>query len=215
MSDLARAEDGRSSPHERDLAAYYDQDASARAVNALDADRIDAREEFLTLLRREPEVRLLEIGTGVGRDSAAFVESGIDTYGVDLSLAQAQYAARHGVRQVVGSVRLLPFTSKAFGAVWSMSVLMHVPNREIELALGEVRRVLKLGGIAAIGVWGGADVEQRRDEDPYRPARLFSRRSDDVWSGLLQTIGTVESFRTWAAGADDWWYQFAYVRRAN
>lgn len=198
---------------ERDLAAYYDQDASERAAMVLDADRVGARGQFLTLFRRGPKVRLLEIGTGVGRDSAVFVEQGIDTYGVDLSLEQARRAARRGVRQVVASVRHLPFGSQTFGAVWTMSVLMHVPNVDIESVLAEVRRVLKPGGIAAIGVWGGADVEQRRAEDPYQPARLFSRRSDEVWSELLQTIGALESFRTWPATADDWWYQFAYVRR--
>ena len=204
---------GSMTAHERDLAAYYDQEASDRAATALDGDRLDARGQFLTMLRRGSQVRLLEIGTGVGRDSVAFVEQKIDTYGVDLSLEQARYAARGGVRQVVGSVRHLPFGSQAFGAVWTMSVLMHVPNVDIRSVLSEVRRVLKPGGIAAIGVWGGADVQQLRPEDPYQPARLFSRRSDEVWSDLLRTIGSVETFRTWPAGAADWWYQFAYVRR--
>lgn len=198
--------------HERELAAYYDQDAADRAVKALDADRIAARDHFLRHVLRGPDVRLLELGTGVGRDSAAFVAAGVRPFGVDLSLEQSRHAARLGARQVVGSVRRLPFTSQAFDAVWTMSVLMHVPNVEIEVVLGELRRVLRPGGVAAIGVWGGDDVEHRRTQDPYRPARLFSRRSNAVWRSLLQTIGPVRAFETWAHG-DGWWYQLAYVQR--
>jgi SAM-dependent methyltransferase len=200
---------------ERDLAAYYDQDAPDRLASGLDTDRIAAREQFLSLVLRGSELRLLEIGTGVGRDSASFVQHQIDTYGVDLSLEQARHSASHGVRQVVGSVRHLPFGSQAFDAVWSMSVLMHVPNVAIESALGEVRRVLRPSGVAAIGVWGGADTEQRSTEDRYQPPRLFSRRSDKTWRDLLETVGRVESFRTWPVNPDGWWYQFAHVRRTD
>lgn len=125
--------------HEQDLAAYYDQDAPDRVGKVLDTERLDARDQFLTFLAGNCEVRLLEIGTGVGRDAAAFREQGINTFGVDLSLEQARHSARHGVHQVVASVRRLPFESQTFEAVWTMSVLMHVPNVEIQSVLGEVR----------------------------------------------------------------------------
>lgn len=92
---------------------------------------------------------------------------------------------------------------------------MHVPNGAIELSLAEIARVLQPDGLAAIGVWGGPDVEDHAVDDRAagKPPRLFSRRSAARWCDLLTIIGTIESFDTW--GDDpDFAYQFAIVRRS-
>ena len=91
---------------------------------------------------------------------------------------------------------------------------MHVPNTAIDGVLVELRRVLAPGAIAAIGVWGGPDVEERSDQDRFDPPRFFSRRSDDRWRAVLATIGDVEHFERWGEDRDDFWYQFAFVRRS-
>jgi hypothetical protein len=69
------------------------------------------------------------------------------------------------------------------------------------------------GAPAAIGVWGGPDVEHRSEIDTYDPPRFFSRRSDERWRSLLATVGQVEEYETWAGGNSDFWYQWAVVRR--
>ena len=112
------------------------------------------------------------------------------------------------------SVRHLPFRTAAFDSVWSMSTLMHVPDSAIATALSEVARVLKPGGAAAIGVWGGRDVEgySREDQVAGRTPRLFSRRSDERWRSMLGAIGNVEVFETWRDDDHDFYYQWATVR---
>ncbi len=198
---------------ERDLATYYDQEVGDRLSREPDPERVAARERFIESLDDLARVRLLEIGTGVGRDAAAFIGHGILTYGVDLSYEQSGQALDKGVRQVMGTVRRLPFRDHAFDVVWTMSVLMHVPNRQIDTALGEIARVLRRGGLAVIGVWGGEDCEQPRLEEDYEPPRLFSRRSDESWRAHLARIGDVEEFRTWGESRSNWYYQWAQVRR--
>jgi hypothetical protein len=76
-----------------------------------------------------------------------------------------------------------------------MSTLMHVPNEAIAGALAELRRVLAPGALAAVGVWGGPDVEHHSDIDVLDPPRFFSRRSDDRWRSLLATLGSIEGVR--------------------
>lgn len=200
---------------ERALAAYYDQEAADRARRALVDERVSARETFIASLPHPNGTRLLEVGTGPGRDAAAFVAQGVATYGIDLSLPQARLAAAEGSRQVVGSVRQLPLRDQSFDVVWSMSVLMHVPNTDIMVALGEVRRVLRPGGVAVIGVWGGHDGESAGAHDHYQPPRLFSRRSNERWREMLSAIGVIEDFQVWDALDDKngWSYQFTRIRR--
>jgi SAM-dependent methyltransferase len=199
---------------EQALAAYYDQEAETRAAKRLDDERVHAREQFIGSLAEPARTRLLEIGTGPGRDAASFVAHGIPTYGIDLSFAQAKLAAGEGSRQAVGSVRHLPIRDESFDVVWSMSVLMHVPNAHITVALAEIRRVLQPGGVAVIGVWGGPDEESAGARDHYQPPRLFSRRSDERWLELLSSVGAVEVFQIWDIRDENgWWYQYARIRR--
>ncbi|HUS21357.1 MAG TPA: hypothetical protein VMZ66_05005, partial [Aeromicrobium sp.] len=79
----------------------------------------------------------------------------------------------------------------------------------------ELSRVLKPGGVAAIGVWGGRDVEDysREDQVAGRTPRLFCRRSDERWRSMLGAIGSVEVFETWRDDDHDFYYQWATVRR--
>ena len=196
---------------EIDLATYYDQEADARAKQPLEGPRLRARDQFITRLPKKT-ARLLEIGTGAGRDTGYFVEHGVDTYGIDLSTEQLRHAASRGGLVVLASVRSLPFADESFDAAWTMSTLMHVPDTAIVSALAELRRVLSPNAVAGIGVWGGPDVETLATEEKYSPPRLFSRRSDGRWQGMLASVGRIEEFRTWG---DDgvYWYQWAVVRR--
>jgi SAM-dependent methyltransferase len=198
---------------ERALAAYYEQEASDRAKRPIDPQRVEARTRFITRLDgRRP--RILEVGVGPGRDSASFVAEGIPVVGVDLSVEHAQRANSTGVHAVVATVRRLPFGNSAFGALWTMSTLMHVPNEAIADALVELRRVLAPGALAAVGVWAGPDVEHHRGIDDFDPPRFFSLRSDERWRSLLSTLGSVEDFEIWGRRGDDFWYQWAIVRTA-
>ena len=197
---------------EQALTRYYDQESAERADRTVDPQRVGAREAFVERLRREGRRALLEIGIGPGRDAAAFVDHGIPTVGVDLSWEHARRSAAIGAGVAVGSVRALPFARGSFDALWSMSTLMHVPDSAIEAALDEVRRVLAPGAVAAVGVWGGRDVEHHRDVDRYDPPRFFSRRSDERWRSLLGRVGEVEVFDVWSGDDDEFWYQWAIVR---
>jgi SAM-dependent methyltransferase len=196
---------------ERDLAAYYDEEAAERANRALEPRRIEARDEFVAMV--PDATTLLEVGIGPGRDAAAFVAHGHTVVGVDLSSVFAAYATAAGANACVATARALPLADASFDAVWSMSTLMHIPDPAIDDALSEIGWVLRPGGTAVIGVWGG------RDDVTYLPgtygARLFCHRSDERWRGMLAAIGDVTSFDVWRVDGDPIGYQFAHIRRST
>ena len=196
---------------ERDLAAYYDQEGEDRAGRALVPQRVAARDAFISSL--EPNRRILEIGIGPGRDAEAFVRAAHTVTGVDLSPVHARLATSVGAHAVVATARALPFPHQAFDVVWSMSTLMHVPDNAIDAALAEIARVLAPAGVAVIGVWGGADVEEHLHNPRYDPPRLFARRSSERWKEMLRRIGTIERYEDWQQGDEPFWYQWALVVR--
>lgn len=98
---------------------------------------------------------LLEIGCGMGFDSAEFLERGVRVTATDLTPAAVELARRHfEARELepedvrVESVLDLGFTDGSFDAVWANGVIHH--TGDCRRALAEIHRVLKPGGRAII-----------------------------------------------------------------
>lgn len=97
---------------------------------------------------------VLEIGCGVGTDTARFARAGARVTAVDLTATAVELTQRRleGER-LPGAVRqadaeALPFADGSFDLVWSWGVLHHTPNTE--QAVSEVARVLRPRGEARI-----------------------------------------------------------------
>lgn len=82
--------------------------------------------------------RVLEIGCGRG----AFQNLVKDYVALDVSRTASQYIQKPFINS---SATHLPFGDNSFDAIWTVTVLEHVPQPE--LALQEMRRVLKDNGI--------------------------------------------------------------------
>lgn len=94
---------------------------------------------------------VLDIGAGTGRIGKAFVAAGDSYYGVDMSLAMLQQFSTSSTNCILtqANARNLPFADGFFDVVLFMQVLSGMKGwRE---ALSEARRVLRPGGIAAVG----------------------------------------------------------------
>ncbi len=82
--------------------------------------------------------RVLEVGAGSGE-----LQDIVDNYvGLDLSSTARRFFHKPFVQ---GSATALPFRDGEFDAIWTVTVLEHIP--EPELALREMRRVLKDDGL--------------------------------------------------------------------
>jgi SAM-dependent methyltransferase len=99
---------------------------------------------------------LLDVGCGWGRWCVAAAKKGYKPVGVDSSLGAAlaakRVSAQLGVdaRFIVADGRYLPFRGGLFDEVFSYSVLQHFSRPNADLALSEIRRVLKPEGCSTI-----------------------------------------------------------------
>ena len=101
-------------------------------------------------------LRFVELGSGAGANLAWLAQSGIRVSGVDVSptalrLARERLNGAGLIEQVdhlvEGSVASVPFQTEAFDGVIEACVFQHLDRRDREHAFGEVRRLLKLGGL--------------------------------------------------------------------
>ena len=119
-------------------------------------------------------LRVLEIGCGLGTDGAQFAQAGADYTGIDLTDAAVDLARRRfELFNLRGNFRVadaeqLDFPDNSFDLVYSHGVLHHTPDTAA--AVREIHRVLRPGGRAIVMLY-------HRDSYNYRVNISILRRA--------------------------------------
>ncbi len=136
---------------------------------------LDAR-SFLNLLSGK---RILDLGSGPGRDSLFFQQQGFDPLCLDLSPEMVSSCREKGLNAVVGDLEQLNFISpESFDGVWAYTSLVHVPKRKFPEVLSNIKNVLRKDGLLYLGMKEG-DFEGFTESDKYGTRRFFSFYSDE------------------------------------
>ena len=116
-------------------------------------------------------------------------EQGAEVYAFDLSQTVTAQARRNGAahagceRVACADIREFPFRDESFDCLYTMGTIEHIP--EYRQSLGEIRRVLRKGGRAVVGVpfrWDPflrpliVNVLEALDRYPYAPEKSFGAR---------------------------------------
>lgn len=108
-----------------------------------------AKRKFLEVLLKtySPQEKgsVLDVGCGTGAVMEFLLRQGYQVEGIDINAAALTYCARKGLAVKQGTIDQLPFPDNSFTMVFALDVLEHLSRRD--LALGEVKRVLKPGGL--------------------------------------------------------------------
>jgi cyclopropane fatty-acyl-phospholipid synthase-like methyltransferase len=141
-----------------DLSEFYrtkfvsDEVLDARYFKAL--DRFDMR--FARTMWVYDNVRpgssVLDLGCGVGM-LALLKRKGVTLTGVDLSPECAQAARRNGYDSTLSAeLSHVPLADASFDYIVSLDVIGHVGFEEKDAVLGEIRRLLRPGGVTMHGI---------------------------------------------------------------
>lgn len=132
--------------------------------------------------------RVLDVGSGPGRDGVLLKEKGLDVVCLDASEAMTAFSTSRGLESVVGDFCALPFPDATFGGAWAYTALLHVPKTEVGTALSEINRVLAKGGVFGLGLIEGDD-ELYRESSGVNLSRWFSYYRKDEIEKLLRAHG--------------------------
>ncbi|MGL4799091.1 MAG: MerR family transcriptional regulator [Cellulosilyticaceae bacterium] len=97
--------------------------------------------------------QILDIGVGTGNLSNRLYDLGYDITGVDQSRAMLEVAKskNSGLKVRLGEFMKLPFENKSFDVIVSTYAFHHLDDKEKEIAVEEMLRVLADDGIIVIG----------------------------------------------------------------
>lgn len=132
--------------------------------------------------------KIVDIGSGPGRDGLLLQQSEKEVVCVDASEAMIKLSSEKGLESILADFENLPFKNELFDGVWSYTTLLHVPKKSIHIPLKEISRVLKPSGIFALGLIEG-DTEGYKESSGVDMPRWFSFYQKDEVIDLCKKYG--------------------------
>jgi len=192
------------------MACYAGSSETLEQKNLLSRQRIAV--QLLDEALPRP-ARVLDAGCGSGELAAKLVQRNYDVHGIDIAAPMIHLAAaRFGAdRFQTGDIENLSFPDNAFDAVVSLGVIEYLDSDD--LALREMRRVLKPGGIAIFATPNALSLLQIADGLAPHPVDGLRRRvlRPGEWRRVLRSHGFVcekHVFHGWG------WYRSSLGRLA-
>lgn len=155
---------------------YYNQNAQQFVDGSLHADMSDHYKHFLKYLPQSGKI--LDLGCGSGRDTAAFRKIGYKVVPVDGSIEVCRLAEQY----LQSPVKCVQFDQldydEEFDGVWACASLLHVPKDEMTGILEIINKALKPGGILYASYKYGNEATERN-------GRLFSNYNEQTINDLF------------------------------
>lgn len=166
---------------------YYDNEADSWSASHggddTDSWRKDGMIRFNEYL---PSGRVLEIGSGVGKDAEALIKLGYDYTGTDASSGLLELARKRNPSAtfIQRYAHEIGHSLGEFDGFWASAVLLHIPRDEIQDSLLAISSVLKKDGIGFITMKEGEG--ERVDE---KTGRLFTYYNEEEFTSVLESVG--------------------------
>jgi SAM-dependent methyltransferase len=132
-----------------------------------------------------------DMGCGPGHVARYLHERGVQVCGIDLSPAMVERARglTPGVEFRQGNMMALDAPDSAWAGIVAFYSIIHIPRRDMARALGELRRVLRPGGMLLLAFHIGDDTIHLDEWWGQRVCvDFFFFRSDEV-AGYLRAAG--------------------------
>lgn len=132
--------------------------------------------------------KVLDIGSGPGRDGLILKEKGLDVVCLDASEIMVKLSQERGLESIIGDLLNLPFPNNSFDGAWAYTSLLHVSKNDIDKAFIEINRILIKDGILGLGMIEG-ETEEYKESSGVNMPRLFSFYTKEELESLLNKHG--------------------------
>ena len=143
---------------------------------------------------RLPGRKVLNLGSGSGRDAVLLRDGGWDVVCVDGSAAMVEITKTLGFASEQMLFEDLQFEEASFDGIWAYTSLLHIPKTEVEKVLYKLEAALEPGGVLMVGmIEGEGEGMVERDSMPGA-TRFFRLYTADELQQLVESIGLEEVF---------------------
>jgi len=140
---------------------------------------------FLDKFAELVQGKVLDVGSGPGRDGLLLKEKGLEVICLDASEAMIKLCKEKRLESMLGDFTAMPFEDNYFDGAWAYTSLLHIPKADVPKAFNEISRVLKDDGILGLGLIEGEKEEYRESSGVNMP-RWFSFYTKEEIEKMLE-----------------------------
>ncbi len=123
---------------------YYNEHAQEYAQKTVEVFDLKALELFVESIPQGSKV--LDVGTGSGRDALYFKDRGFDVEAIDISRELCEIASQRLNQQVYNKSVLDIEDVNVYGGVWCYASLLHLQGEDIQKSIDLIYKSLVKGG---------------------------------------------------------------------
>lgn len=133
-----------------------------------------------------PRGKIIEIGSGAGKDAMALINMGYNYTGTDASKGLIKVAQTRNPGAVFANkaVEDLNFPVDSFDGFWTAATLLHIPKNQIDNALQKIKGVCKRGALGFISL-----KEGQEEKEDHNTGRWFAYYSEEEFRMVLNRNG--------------------------
>ena len=166
--------------------SHYEERAEAFWEGTRDHDVSQNLQALLTALPARPNLRILDLGCGPGRDLVALRSLGHAPVGLDGCAAFVRMAREHSGCEVLEQSFLeLALPPQSFDGVFANASLFHVPGAELPRVLRELFAALVPGG----ALFCSNPRAMGAEREGWQGERYGTYLSLESWSALFEAAG--------------------------
>lgn len=136
-----------------------------------------------------PGKRVLDVGSGSGRDAVLLKEQGLDVVCLDASKSMIEMTAALGFESHLADFSQLDFPVASFDGIWAYTSLIHVSKEEAGRVIRKLRTLLKPNGVFAIGVIEGDTAAMVERKTMPGAQRYFKNYQSQELRELIEPLG--------------------------
>lgn len=169
---------------------YYDKNADSFVQGTVSVDFKETQDKFLRLLSGK---KILDFGSGSGRDTRYFLESGFDVTAIDGSEELCKSASAYTGIQVRHMLFQDLDEVDCYDGIWACSSILHLSKDELRKVINKMSRALKSDGIIYTSFkYGNFEGE--------RNGRFFTDFTLETFKDIITDVKDVEIEEYWITG---------------
>lgn len=172
----------------KDTIIYYDKNATDFFESTVSVDLSSNQNKFLSYLK--PNMIILDLGCGSGRDTKYFIDKELKVEAIDGSEELCKLASEYTGIQVKNMLFDQIEDIDKYDGVWACSSILHLPYEELKKIFYKVYNALKNKGVFYTSFKYG-------DFEGIRNGRYFTDMTQEKMNKLLEETNLFETEEYW------------------
>lgn len=131
--------------------------------------------EYYLFLKSLPGKKILDLGSGPGRDSVIFKRRGYKPYCLDISEEMLGLCRKQKLPAIHMDMEELQLPASSFDGVWSYTSLTTIPKFKVWKIINKIYNILKKDGVLFLGLIEGKFEGWKSPDEKYKFVRYISR----------------------------------------